>query len=250
MTQEQENTEQERDYEAEARAQGWVPEEEFKGANPPKEFLDAKTFVERGTEINGYLKTKLARLEEQLEETRRASGEFREFTQKQLNRERKERENLIKELESRRAQAIQDSDGDEFTRVDKELTDLRQEQQADLSPKHDPLVEKFLAENSWYSTNPKLAGYADGIAEKVVAEGYREQAYYNELARRVKETFPEEFSTPSTPHVESGQESKASSPGSKSYEALPPEAKEQCDIFIRTIPNFTKEQYVATYDWD
>jgi len=245
----------ERDYEAEARSEGWVPEDEWQGDEDrkPKEFVDAKTFVERGEKISGHLKKKLERMEAELNDVKSSANEFRTMAQKNLEREQREKAKLLKSLEEERAKAVTDGDGQRFNELDSEIAELRSETQEDPSVEtHKRLVDKFVSENSWYTSNEKLAGYADGIAERVASAGYTGEAYFNELARRVKETFPEEFENPNRTKqtVESGGDREERDPKPKSWNALPKEAKAQCEKFMRDIPGFKKEDYLANYDWE
>jgi len=250
-----ENEPIERDYETEARAEGWVPESEWEGDEDrkPKEFVDAKTFVERGEKISGHLKKKLEKIEAELSNVRSSADEFRSMAQKNLEKERKEKEKLLKSLEDERAKAVSDGDGQRFSELDSEISELRSETKADPSvEQHKILVDKFISENNWYTSNDKLAAFADGIAERIASSGYTGQAYFNELSRRVKETFPEEFENPSRKQqtVEGGGDREERDPKPKSWNALPKDAKAQCEKFMRDIPGFTKEDYLSNYEWD
>ena len=120
-----EPSEPEVDYESEARKQGWVPEDEWRGDNKPDEFVDAKTFVERGKEIDGKLKNQVNSLKSEIDELKQANREFKKYHDRSIQKERQERETLMKELEERREQAITEGDGQTFTQVDRQLNELR-----------------------------------------------------------------------------------------------------------------------------
>jgi len=244
---------EERDYEAEAKEQGWKPQEEFQG--PEDKWTDAKTFVERGDKIAGILKSRLKRQEAEIQQLQRSTKEFKDYQKTLLDKEKARNAQLLSELEAKRAAAITDADGAEFTRLDREIAGLRRDREepqqangADL----DPLAQAWLLNNEWYNTNQKLQTYADGLAEQIVNQGYSGPAYYTELSRRVKEQFPEEFrnkrqAQPNT--VEAGGELDTKNVKAHTYDNLPPDAKAACDRFVNS--GFTtKEEYVATYDWD
>ena len=243
--------EEARDYESEARQEGWVPEEEFQGDKPPEKFLDAKTFVERGEKISGVLKSKLSKVEQELqavkEQNATANAEFKKFHEKALEKERREKAELVKQLEAKREAAISEGDGQTFTQVDRELNELRSEV-PDKKSTHNDMVQAWVDNNQWYVSDEKLAAYADGIAERVQAQGYTGQAYFSELTRRVKETFPESFNPPKPPPVTGGKVSE-DSPNAQSFDNLPQDAK---DAFKRFSKSFgvSKEEYLANYDWD
>lgn len=238
------------DYETQARAEGWVPEEEWQGDNKPKNFVDAETFVKRGHNIQGILKQKVEKLEAQLSSVEQTTAEFRAHTKKQLEKEAAEKAKLIKELEAKRETAITEGDGQTFTMADQELTQLRSEQPVGKTA-HDELAQNWLSKNGWYTSDPVRKAFADGIAETIDAEGYMGQAYFNELTRRTQEAFPDKFK-PATaaPAVEGARDSGETSPKPKSFDALPADAKEQCERFVNSIKGYTKEEYLANYDWD
>lgn len=240
---------EERDWEVEARSGGWVPEPD--GVSEEKR-VDAKTFVERGEKIAGVMKSKVERLESKIDELSKGNADFQKYHQQTLEKEKKKSQERIAQLESERAEAITEGDGTRFTKVDKELTELRSESKEEMQ-KLNPLAEKWVEENAWYNSNQKLSAFADGIAEKVIAEGYTGKAYFNELTRRTKETFPEEFKNPARSNassVETDTERQTDDPKPKSWGSLPKADQEQCLKFVKNIPGFTKEQFLTEYDWD
>jgi hypothetical protein len=236
-----------RDYEAEARKQGWAPLDDWKG--DPKDFKSAEQFVKDGEQIPAIMKSKIEKLEGRVEQLLESNKRFNEFSQRSLEKEKKEKQKVIQELEQLRKQAITDGDGEAFDRADKQLSDLKSEE-IDTNG-IDPLAKNWLENNSWYETNVKLAAYADGIADRLVAQGYTGRAYFEQLTKNVKEAFPDEFgnkrrSQPNT--VEAGTEAVTGS--ERTFSDLPKEAKDAFKQFQRDIPGLTKEQYVEQYDWD
>jgi len=241
---------EERNWEEEARAGGWVPEPE---GIPEEKRVDAKTFVERGEKIAGVMKSKVERLETKVEELARTNAEFQIYHQKTLERTQKEAEKRIADLKKERAEAITEGDGQRFTKIENELEELESSAQPKGRDEYNQLANNWVRDNQWYNTNEKLQAYADGVAEKIHNAGYTGQAYFNELTRRVKETFPEEFKNPNrerTSSVETDTVREQDDPKPKSWNALPKEAKAQCEKFIKNIPGFTAEQFLAEYDWE
>jgi len=239
-------------YEQEARKEGWVPQDEWKG--DPDKWKPAERFVEDGKNINGILRSKVDRLEDRVNQLLDSNKQLNEFSQRTIEKERREKEGLIEELKSARKQAITDGDGDAYERASDQIQSL----QEDLRPapeKLDPEAQAWLSNNSWYESNRKLHAFADGVADQLIASGYTpgSKAYFDELTNQVKETFPEEFenknrggaATVETPGKASGKDSN-----DKTFDNLPPEAKAQYEIFKRDIPEFSKDDYVANYDWE
>jgi hypothetical protein len=228
-----------------------VPEEEFKGDNPPKNgFVDAETFVKTGEQINGKLKSKIERLEADVSSLRQTNVEFGKYKDEQLAKTKRDMEVRIRELEDERSKAITEGDGQTFTRADAEINNLRsQESQPKAS---NPEGDAWVAQNPWYGSNNKLTSFADGEADRIISEGYSGQAYWKELTRRTQEAFPEEFGNPNRGQpssVETGGARQASEPKPRSYDALPDDAKAACERFVAQGLT-TKEDYVATFDWD
>jgi hypothetical protein len=107
-------------------------------------------------------------------------------------------------------------------------------------------------DNRWYIENPKLAAYADGLADRIRAEGYDGQAYFSELTKRVKADFPNEFENPARHKangVEAGGQKGSTDSKAHTYENLPADAKAACNDFV--AQGFTtKEDYLKNYEWD
>ncbi len=243
-------TEQERDYEKEATREGWVAPKEGDG----EDRVDAKTFVERGEKISGILKAKVDRQQEQINSLLTSNKEFKTYHDKSIAKERDKTAKAISDLEVERAKAVDDGDGAAFTKADREIQDLRAQEAPgnDGAQQHQVLVNQWQANNSWYADNRKLQIYADGLCEGIIAEGYQGQAYFNELTRRVKQDFPEEFENPNRTRangVEIGGEQETNAKP-KSFEALDAEAKAAFERFNKDGITITKEDYVANYDWD
>jgi hypothetical protein len=243
----------ERDYETEAREQGWRPKEEFSG--PEEKWTDAQTFVEKGEKIAGILKSRVDRLESRLSAAESANKEFGAYTKQQLDRQKQESAQRITELESQLAQAVTDGDGQAFTRLNNEISKERDSipVEGQNQPDYNKLSEDWLRDNQWYNLDPDLQIYADGLAERVVQEGYQGKAYFNELTDRVKARFPEKFENPrkqGANNVDAGGEIET--PDSKqahTYENLPADAKAACDRFVAQELT-TQEDYVENYEWD
>jgi len=235
-----------RDYEKEALADGWNPD--FDG--PGKK--DAKTFVEDGEKISGMLKSKIGRLEDRIESMTGTFAEFQQYTDKQRDKDRKENKRLISELDVVRAQAITDGDGAAAVKAEQEIRGLQEEAPVQSTNGYDELAQGWATDSAWYGSNKKLTGFADGIAEGIAKQGYTGKAYFKELDRQVEETFPEEFGNTkrnSAPSVESGGNREVADSKAQTWANLPAEDKAVANRFIKEMPGFTKEKYLAQYEW-
>jgi len=246
-------TEENRDWEQEAREQGWKPLSEFKG--PEDKWTDPRTFVEKGEKISGILKSRLDRQEREIADLRNANKEFGEYQKRLRERDRQKAEQRIAELEAARAQAVTNGDGTEFTRLDREI---RQEQVNMESPPangtgYSPDVEaRWIQENPWYGQDKALTAFADGVTGMVEAEGYQGQARLDEIARRTKETFPDRFENPNRKganSVDEGGEMESVDRNARTFENLPPDAKAAAKRF-EAQGLTTLDDYVKNYEWD
>ena len=239
---------EERDYTAEAIKDGWNPD--FDG--PGKK--DAKTFVEDGEKISGMLKNKIGRLEDRIDSMSSTFGEFKQHTDKQIKKEQRAKDSAIHDLEEVKAKAITEGDGIAAVQAEREINTLQAEdvQQSPDKAMQD-MSHQWVTENPWYSSNNKLGRFADGIADQVIAEGYTGKAYFSELTRQVKETFPEEFENPNRQKagsVEEGGGKQVVDSKAQTWANLPAADKAQANRFIKDIPDFTKEAFLAQYDWE
>jgi len=239
-------SEEDRDYTEEASRQGWKDGGE----------LDAQAFVEKGEKIAGIQKKHNTELKGRIERLEKSNREFGEYQSGLLQKEKQKSADLLVELEAKRAVAINDGDGQAFNQLDSEIAKTRNEINApdprQITPEQwGQMTEAWLGENDWYKTNPKLQTYADGLQAQISGEGYTGVQYYQEVTRRIKETFPEEFTNPNQAKangVESGGTQQTESKVEHSYDNLDKEGKEACDRFVADGLT-TVEDYVATYDW-
>lgn len=249
---------EERNYEDEAKADGWVPLDQWKG--DPNKWIPAEDFVKRGETILPIVQAKLRKKFDEVDELKREMeaqkgvfGEFQKFQEQALAKANKEREEAIAALEAERKKAITDGDGEAFDRADRKLQDLRaQPQPKPPENKESPDVAAWKAENKWYESDMELTAIADGLADVVKREnpGLRGKAFLDKLTERVKTVVPHKFENPRRQEQITGEGQRKGNGKSKGYEDLPAEAKAACDRFVRTIPNFTKEKFLSQYTWE
>jgi len=247
---------EERDYESEARAEGWVPEGEWKG--DPSKWKPAQEFVEAGENILPIVKSKLDKalesidkVEQDLSKQKQVNQQLSEFFNKAQEKDKREVAMLREQLERAQSQAIAESDGEAFLKAQKQLNDLEDPApaQAQLTP--DQMA--WLESNDWYGRNQKLTRNADMIATDLANEGYVDQspAYFKELTRRVKEDFPDEFGNKNRgrPNPVEVPESKKTDSKEQTYDNLPADARAACDEFV-SQGFMTKDEYISNYDWE
>jgi len=265
---------QEPTYESEARAQGWVAKEEFRGSED--DWVDAETFVRRGKEImpilrknNEKLLKELGEAKKAAEEAREAAKEFREFQKQQFERKTKELEAQLQELKQAKRDAITNGDGDRAIAIDDAMDELKEQRleakeelkAAEAKAKEvpqvtaDPALNAWMDKNDWFGTDSRMTGIANGLGVTLRQENpnLNGQAFLDRLDQELAEVFPDKFGKKRTPNPMEGTPNGTARPsvssGKKTYTNLPAEAKAACDKFVKQ-GLMTKEQYVAEYDWE
>lgn len=245
------------DTEAKARELGWKPEEEWVGDKSG--WVDAETFVQRRERqiaaADHVAQDQIKRLEKELAETR---ATIKDFSDWRTTVERRAYERATRDIEAQMRAAVKAGDVPAFDAANKAMQDLTKsvEQRtetkpAPTNPDEIPAFQDFIKDNGWYTSDPVLGGYADRMARQIAQQkGYTgtEPEFYQEIARTVREAFPDKFGGRRSPAVESGNGMGGRGGGNKakSYDALPAEAKAACDKFVAQ-KLMTREQYVADY---
>lgn len=192
--------------ETEARKQGWVPQEEWRGR--PDAWTDADTFVRRGEEINPILRKALkeerartASLEQNLKAQGATVAELRAYLEKV---ETNAVANALKTLKEQRREAVANGDLLRADDISEQITELKdspsslpakeaaQPQQAAELPE----VAAWLERNPWCNESyPELVEYSQGAAlslrQKDIAAGRQSNpaAILEEVARKTKKAF-------------------------------------------------------------
>jgi hypothetical protein len=251
--------------EEKARKFGWTPKEDFKGDE--KQWRTAEEFLQRGEEINGFLRKDLERiqgknltLEQELKEVRKAVEEFKGFHEKTAETAYKK---ALAELQAKKKEAIVVGDGETVIDVENQIEELK-EQRVKPEPKKtedstdvpDAIYqEQFItwqAENPWFQKDSALRAAASGFADEVKYENpnLKGKAFLEAVTEKVKGAFPDRFDvSPRERHsAVEGNSGGGNRGGSnkKSYADLPSDAKDACDKFVKQ-GLITKEQYVADY---
>jgi DNA repair exonuclease SbcCD ATPase subunit len=263
------------EYESEARAQGWVAKEEFRGSE--NDWVDAETFVRRGKEIMPILRKNNEKLLKELneakkaaEEARQAAREFKEFQKEQFERKTEELKTQLEQLKQAKREAINLGEGDRAVAIDDAMDALKEEQQtakAELKKAEeaakapppvteDPELNSWIDRNDWFGKDTRMTAVANSVGVEIRKENPSlvGKAFLDKLDQELAEIAPEKFGKKKkvlnpmdgTPD---GTSRPSASKGKKSYDNLPSDAKAACDRFVKQ-KLMTREQYVADYAWD
>lgn len=250
----------------EAKSQGWVEKDQYRGN--PNDWVDAERFVQRGREIlpilrknNEHLVRDLQATKEQLKEFREAAEEFKKFQKDTYDRKVVEYEARIAEIKESRAQAISEGDGKKVNALDDALEEVkeakREAKEAAVvkpqAPGIDPSLQSWMDRNEWFGKDRRMTGIVNGIGEAVRAEfpEVKGQAFLDKLDEALAEEFPDRFGKrQKTSPVESGsgRQGRGSS-NARSYDNLPADAKQACDKFVKQ-KLMSRDEYVSSYEWE
>src|SRR3990172_6108020 len=130
--------------EQEARQFGWVPKEDFKG--PEDSWRNAETFLERGREINGYLRKDMDKLkhsinskDREIEELKETMQEFKKFHEQT---EKRAKEAALAELKLQKKEALESGEVDRIVEIDDQILEIKAAQKQTVEKKPDVVSNK------------------------------------------------------------------------------------------------------------
>ncbi len=242
------------EQQAEAAKLGWSPIEKWRG--DPEGWVDAKTFLDRGKTMLPLLKATNRRLEEQVAELTRANASLKgeigeinsnmkEFLESQKAMLRDRLADQRKQLLAEKKSAREEGDDAALDEIDEQLATNREQvkklesdepakKKGETPPQKvedPPEVIAWRQANPWYGgpeeDDVMLTALAGKYAAEAMQRGLTRQAFLDyideKMAPRLKKSAP-------ASKVEGGGPSGSGGGGSsKGYNALPPDAKRQCD---------------------
>jgi len=168
----------------EAEAMGWIPPDRSKKLPEGKKFVGPKEYMERNP-----LYSKMKTLESSI-------GELTEHYQRVSEKDRKAAEDKyeaqITALKAKKVEAMDEGDHKAVVDIDEAI---RTTEKPKEEPKGDPVFDKWVASNSWYTDNQYLSVQADLIAEKYVGKGLRGKAVLDATEEHMKKAYPDQFKT-------------------------------------------------------
>ena len=252
------------DAESRARRLGWVAKDEFKG--DPDKHRSAEEFLERGETMlpllkrdNDRLHDGMTKLERRLEDQAKTFAQFAEYATKAEERAYKKAK---AELEARRDTAIETADVNAARQAQREIDQLEapvapKPVTTEPAPQLDPVIQSWISENDWYTKSRPLNAYATEVYGDLEKQypGKNKSELLAETKQKTMERFPDKFGI----NPKRDEASAVANPGAvtqprrksgRTYDDLPPEAKKACDKYVKTIPKYSREQYVKDYEWD
>lgn len=146
-----------RDYEAEARRDGWVNKEEWEAkGRDPNQHRSAQEFVEAGEKILPIIKGRLDKVEKELARTKDLMKQKDRAALEALKVQAEAYEAKVKKA---LAEAVKEGDGDRVVELQDRLGEAKEkvkavseELKAPEEPQVPPEFNEFLERNDWYLT--------------------------------------------------------------------------------------------------
>lgn len=163
-----------RDFEKEARSQGWVPEAEFKGEKRPAVFVDAETFVKRGEEVTPFIKKANKHLQE-LVDKQQKDFDARLAKIDRVNKATAERLEAshraeVAQLKAQQRAAAEIGDVESFDRIERKLDTMAPPKEPEAEPAvntDQQLEDAFAARNDWYGKDDDKTAIAQHYSQKL-----------------------------------------------------------------------------------
>ena len=257
---------------AEAKALGWKDPAEWKGAPPPKGFIKASEFVEKGRTVLPIVNAKNAKLEKELADARKELNEYKSTTAKTienmsrmtkvaLDRQRQQLEDkysnaidaaaevgdkeLVRKLRADERKDLKEFDeAAEESRPDEKTTEeARDKVNAALPKEIQDTIAEWTAVNAWYHADEEMQAVANKRHAKLLQEkpGLTLAENLEETRKYIAKRYPEKFGKEPEEdedepvrgsRVEGGSRMAGAGGGSK-FSKLPADAKAQADKFIK-----------------
>lgn len=245
-----------------ARAQGWVPKEEFRGGE--ENHKTAEEFLEVGDKISGIQKERNDKLlNEVMALNKKVEGyqtqmiDFKQTHMQQVaEAKQKAYDKAILDLKEKQLVAASEADVNEVKKIQEQIDDVKKPEPVKVEgPETKELPKEFVSwqeKNDWYGKDKELTEWAEFVGSRLNNDGINRtpSAWYSEIETRVKEKYPGKFKTnKETPDVEaSSQGGNVGKPsGGYKYKDLPEDAKKACDKYVNMGLYKDKAAYVKEY---
>lgn len=194
------------DFEREARRQGWVPQDSFRGDD--LDWVDAQTFVQRGREINPILRANNDRLKVQLDSLQNQNNvlvqELTELKKGQSVIQKRDYDTTLGMLKSARLEAMEGGDHEKFFMLDEQIDQLRGQREQlvpqvretpQQSSAPDPEFQAWHRENPWYGVDEWRTVTTNKIAEET-RHSYPQligRKFLDEVVLEAQTRYPRDF---------------------------------------------------------
>ena len=249
--------------EDQARALGWVPEDEYTGKAP---WANAETFLDIHSRNNGVLKKALERQAKQLADLQKQMQSMDAANKRifdlQIKKQKEEFDQQIAFLKAQKREALRAGEHDQAADIDDQIDTLRErgpelpeapesKQTPEADPdawRKNPVMAEWAERNPWFTKDRHMTALAGGLGQQLRAENPKMpfDELLEEVTRQVKAAFPHKFTRRSSPVEETTPGATNGSASKGTYGALPKDAKQMCDEAVAE-GGITQKQWVELY---
>lgn len=182
--------------EDQAREMGWKPAEEYQG--DPTKWVNAEIFVARAPLFEKIELESRGRkvLQKEVVELKQALKDFSEHHKRVAENEYKK---ALADLKRAKRSALEEGDALLAEDIQERMDNLEEPKVPEVKGNSTVDVEaqakldEWLAENTWYTSNKKMAAVADGIGRLAAQEGKSAEEVMKAMSKEIRELFPEAF---------------------------------------------------------
>jgi hypothetical protein len=245
-----------------ARAQGWKPQDKW--TREDIKWVDAKTYVERGTQHRKNLQREVETLRQKIGEFEGTKEAFKKFHEETVKAKDAELSAAINELKIQRNRATREGEDAEAVELENRIdtlkqqqTDLKQEVKAatkqpentQTAPELDAWIEDG---NQWFKNDEKLRDYSVALARELKKsdDSLSGRALLDKVRSVMEVDFPHKFGkSQRAASVESGGGRSATSGHGKTARDLPEEDRKLMEHFDKE-GWVKKEDFLKNYRWE
>lgn len=222
--------------EARARRMGWVPQEEFRGDKT--KWRDAQAFVKNGEESLPILRERLRSSEAARDELAKSVSDFQKMNDTSFQRGY---EKAKRELEAAVKREAKAGNEEGAAAAATELAELEAEKtKREVATKDDPVFNAWLGQNAWYN-DTELKAEAEAVAFLLRRKGDKTEGapFLDKVKEEMQKRFPDKFKNPrreaagGPERPGAGGDGGGIGKGKKGWEALPADAKQSGERYIK-----------------
>ena len=231
--------------EDQAREMGWKPSEEYQG--DPTKWVSAEIFVARAPLFEKIELESRGRkvLQKEVGELKQVLKDFSEHHKKVAENEYKR---ALSDLKRAKRSALEEGDAllaeDIQERMDNleepKLPEVKTAQPVDVEAQ--AKLDAWLAENTWYTTNKKMAAIADGIGRVSAQEGKSAEEVMKTMSKEIRELFPDAFRNKNKENAPALSGSSAAPTGNRGASYHPSEMQQKiARRMVEQLPSVYKK---------
>ena len=229
----EEDSEEERDWAAEAKTLGWhdPEDEDFRG--DPEKALSAEDFVKKGEEELPIVRENNRKLHRKINEEKADRAVFKAFMDSQMEAQQKEYEQKLRE-------AAANGDIEAYDKIRES-----QPQNSQTNGELQNEIRDFQSRNAWYGLDDLKTNYAKFMDDQIANQGLSltPRQHFDKVEEAVLAQFPDKKPAPQT--VERARK-RSASPATKNYAAMPSVNRAVCDRMSKKY-GVNKDDYVKNY---